>query len=72
MTDDQLRDGVHQALCRFIHEQPPTCQIDSNTALIRAVYASTGPPTTVCPAPDARSTRKAGRSGGNAAQNPAY
>ncbi|MEU1021296.1 hypothetical protein ABZ366_04120 [Streptomyces sp. NPDC005904] len=33
-TDGQLRDGVHQALCHFTHEQLPTCQIDSITALI--------------------------------------
>ncbi|MFI7236044.1 hypothetical protein [Streptomyces cyaneofuscatus] len=35
MTDGQLRDGVHRALCRFTQEQPPTCQVDSVTALIR-------------------------------------
>ncbi|WP_189554812.1 hypothetical protein [Streptomyces lavendofoliae] len=35
MTDGQLRDGVHRALRRFTQEQPPTCQVDSITALIR-------------------------------------
>ncbi|CAM5541491.1 hypothetical protein [Streptomyces badius] len=35
MTDSQLRDGVHRALRRFTQEQPPTCQVDSITALIR-------------------------------------
>ena len=35
MTDSQLRDSVHRALRRFTREQPPTCQVDSITALIR-------------------------------------
>ncbi|MFE7568507.1 hypothetical protein ACFU76_16350 [Streptomyces sp. NPDC057539] len=35
MTDDQLRDGVHRALRRFTQDQPPACQVDSITALIR-------------------------------------
>ncbi|MFE3583179.1 hypothetical protein [Streptomyces vinaceus] len=35
MTDGQLRDGVHRALRRFTQEQPPACQVDSFTALIR-------------------------------------
>ncbi|MFJ6054629.1 hypothetical protein [Streptomyces sp. NPDC092307] len=35
LTDGQLRDGVHRALRRFTQEQPPTCQVDSITALIR-------------------------------------
>ncbi|MGW8635042.1 hypothetical protein [Streptomyces sp. NPDC055793] len=35
MTDGQLRDGVHRALRRSTQEQPPTCQVDSITALIR-------------------------------------
>ncbi|WP_435609604.1 hypothetical protein [Streptomyces sp. C10-9-1] len=35
LTDGQLRDGVHQVLRRFTQEQPPTCQVDSITALIR-------------------------------------
>ncbi|MFZ3491728.1 hypothetical protein ACODT5_00550 [Streptomyces sp. 5.8] len=35
MTDGHLRDGVHRALRRFTQEQPPTCQVDSITALIR-------------------------------------
>ncbi|MFJ4007706.1 hypothetical protein ACIPWL_30235 [Streptomyces sp. NPDC090023] len=35
LTDGQLRDGVHRALRRFTQEQPPTCQVDSFTALIR-------------------------------------
>ncbi|MGV9884454.1 hypothetical protein [Streptomyces sp. NPDC003006] len=35
MTDGQLRDGMYRALRRFTQEQPPTCQIDSITALIR-------------------------------------
>ncbi|WP_327310040.1 hypothetical protein OG730_43510 (plasmid) [Streptomyces sp. NBC_01298] len=35
MTDGQLRDGVHRALRRFTQDQPPTCQVDSFTALIR-------------------------------------
>ncbi|MFD3612171.1 hypothetical protein ACFWXA_29710 [Streptomyces atroolivaceus] len=34
MTDSHLRDGVHRALRRFTQEQPPTCQVDSLTALI--------------------------------------
>ncbi|MGW1819279.1 hypothetical protein ACWCQM_37715 [Streptomyces sp. NPDC002125] len=35
MTDAQLRYGVHRALRRFTQEQPPACQVDSITALIR-------------------------------------
>ncbi|MFH9087682.1 hypothetical protein [Streptomyces sp. NPDC017673] len=35
MTDGQLRDGVHRVLRRFAQEQPPTCQVDSITVLIR-------------------------------------
>ncbi|WP_168715480.1 hypothetical protein [Streptomyces sp. LRa12] len=35
MTDGQLRDGVYRALRRFTQERPPTCQVDSFTALIR-------------------------------------
>ncbi|MFD3651615.1 hypothetical protein ACFWVT_08020 [Streptomyces cyaneofuscatus] len=35
MTDGQLRDGVHSALRRYSQAQPPTCQVDSITALIR-------------------------------------
>lgn len=35
MTVGQLRDDVHRALRRFTQEQPPTCQVDSYTALIR-------------------------------------
>ncbi|MEV5568019.1 hypothetical protein AB0L54_34980 [Streptomyces sp. NPDC052196] len=35
ITDGQLRDGVHRALRRFTQEQPPACQVDSITALIR-------------------------------------
>ncbi|AXE27882.1 hypothetical protein C0216_30665 (plasmid) [Streptomyces globosus] len=35
MTDGHLRDGVYQALRRFTQEQPPACQVDSLTALIR-------------------------------------
>ncbi|MFF9607825.1 hypothetical protein ACF1GY_37175 [Streptomyces sp. NPDC014684] len=35
MTDAQLRDGVHRALRRFTQEQPPACQVDSITVLIR-------------------------------------
>lgn len=35
MTVGQLCDGVHRALRRFTQEQPPTCQVDSYTALIR-------------------------------------
>ncbi|MFC9622088.1 hypothetical protein ACFTXM_19540 [Streptomyces sp. NPDC056930] len=35
MSDGQLLDGVHRALRRFTQDQPPTCQVDSITALIR-------------------------------------
>ncbi|MER5886943.1 hypothetical protein ABT160_24230 [Streptomyces sp. NPDC001941] len=35
LTDGQLRDGVHRALRHFTREQPPACQVDSITALIR-------------------------------------
>ncbi|MFH8873197.1 hypothetical protein [Streptomyces griseus] len=35
MTDGQLRDGVHRALRHFTQEQPPRCQVNSITALIR-------------------------------------
>ncbi|MFJ6994471.1 hypothetical protein [Streptomyces sp. NPDC003090] len=35
MTDGQLHDGGHRALRRCTQEQPPTCQVDSITALIR-------------------------------------
>ncbi|MBT2381548.1 hypothetical protein AMK21_10105 [Streptomyces sp. CB00316] len=35
LTDGQLHDGVHWALRRFTQEQPPACQVDSITALIR-------------------------------------
>ncbi|MFF3019751.1 hypothetical protein [Streptomyces sp. NPDC057939] len=35
LTDGQLRDGVHRALRRYTREQPPACQVDSYTALIR-------------------------------------
>ncbi|MEU3049165.1 hypothetical protein ABZ705_22100 [Streptomyces sp. NPDC006984] len=35
MTDAQLRDGVHRALRRYPQGQPPACQVDSYTALIR-------------------------------------
>ncbi|MFB6807591.1 hypothetical protein [Streptomyces sp. NPDC056387] len=35
MTDGQLRYGVHRALRRFTQDQPPACQVDSITALIR-------------------------------------
>ncbi|MFJ1804031.1 hypothetical protein [Streptomyces sp. NPDC088180] len=35
MTDGQLRDGVYWALRHFTQEQPPRCQVDSITALIR-------------------------------------
>ncbi|MFD3663952.1 hypothetical protein ACFWVF_25770 [Streptomyces sp. NPDC058659] len=35
LTDGQLRDGVHRALRRYTREQPPACQVDSLTALIR-------------------------------------
>ncbi|MCF3180036.1 hypothetical protein IPZ70_08785 [Streptomyces polychromogenes] len=35
LTDGQLRDGVHRALRRYTQEQPPACQVDSFTALIR-------------------------------------
>ncbi|MEU1132738.1 hypothetical protein ABZ383_23240 [Streptomyces sp. NPDC005900] len=72
MTDDQLRDGVHQALCRFIQSNRPHARSTASPRCSAAVYASTGPPKTVCPAPDACSTGEAGWSDGNAAQNPAY
>ncbi|MYV70253.1 hypothetical protein GT043_34395 [Streptomyces sp. SID2131] len=35
MTDGQLRDGVHRALRHLTREQPPACQVDSITTLIR-------------------------------------
>ncbi|MFJ1601570.1 hypothetical protein [Streptomyces sp. NPDC088261] len=35
LTDDQLRDGVYQALRRFAQDQRTMCQVDSITALIR-------------------------------------
>lgn len=35
LTDGQLRDGVHRALLRYTRGQPPACQVDSFTALIR-------------------------------------
>ncbi|MBD3934953.1 hypothetical protein IF129_25760 [Streptomyces chumphonensis] len=35
MTNGQLRDGVYRALRRFTQEQPPMCQVDNITALIR-------------------------------------
>ncbi|MVO90649.1 hypothetical protein GPA10_39355 [Streptomyces sp. p1417] len=35
LTDGQLRDSVYRALRRFTQEQPPRCQVDSITALIR-------------------------------------
>ncbi|WP_432128376.1 hypothetical protein [Streptomyces sp. bgisy082] len=35
LTDARLRDGVHRALRHLTREQPPACQVDSYTALIR-------------------------------------
>ncbi|MFJ2102868.1 hypothetical protein ACIOHR_37580 [Streptomyces anulatus] len=35
LTDGQLHDGVHRALRCYTREQPPACQVDSFTALIR-------------------------------------
>ncbi|MGA4980279.1 hypothetical protein [Streptomyces cinereoruber] len=35
LADARLRDGVHRALRHLTREQPPACQVDSYTALIR-------------------------------------
>ncbi|MFF3215517.1 hypothetical protein ACFYYB_33400 [Streptomyces sp. NPDC002886] len=35
MTYCQLRDGVYRALRHYTQDQPPTCHVDSITALIR-------------------------------------
>ncbi|WP_432089356.1 hypothetical protein [Streptomyces sp. bgisy095] len=35
LTDARLRDGVQRALRHLTREQPPACQVDSYTALIR-------------------------------------
>ncbi|MFE6911955.1 hypothetical protein [Streptomyces erythrochromogenes] len=35
LTDGQLREGVYRTLRHYTREQPPVCQVDSYTALIR-------------------------------------